>query len=86
MKKIANYKDTKTLIKVNSQEELDQLIPLLNTIYKGWYIGRYWNDKISVRYIDMTIDGIRNEILPDYEILEASEFITPSVINTYSIF
>lgn len=89
MKDITKYKHTRTAIKVNSEEEYEALVPLLNTIFEGWISGK-WNcykDGYDHFYVHLDSDSVSRHT-NDLEVIETEEFLTgePEVINNYEIY
>jgi hypothetical protein len=96
--KLEDYKDTKTLVHFNSEQEYLGLLKDLIHIFSGWD-SRYKSRRKRLEdiedgnvYIDMVGDCLlkesdaRNANFDDYVILEASElFLSEHLINFYYI-
>lgn len=77
MKNLADYKDTNTYIQVNSQREMNHLLPMLEEIFKSWGKSNFFADK-DVLYIDMCNDSYGDEAEEeDFEVLQAEDFVPP---------
>ena len=79
MKELKDYNYTETLIRFNSDQEYNLLVPLLNKLDSGWRKASktYCVYKDDYRYINMKhycfeYSDIEKE---DYEIVDASDFI-----------
>ncbi len=84
MKKLEDYKNTKTYIKFNSDEQYNLLVPLLNEHFKsdGVSIWKYASKNYGVmeegyQYIDMAGNcfEISENLNPNFKVINASEFL-----------
>ena len=93
MKKLLDYKDTKTYVVCKTKKEFEKLIPKLNCMFHGWSMSA-WSPGV-INYIDMETDcmedGFRAEKIKSlkedgYEFIPAAEFLVKNkVINDYSV-
>lgn len=95
MENIKDYVGKKQLIQVNNKEEYENLLPLLNTIYRGWTSDNYSHYMRDAKHgcfwiildrdvMTRTIDSeLHDGIIQASIFMEKSE---PEIINQYSIY
>lgn len=71
MRNIEDYKRKEVYIKVNTIEEAEKIVPLLNTIYSDWRVNNFKN---FPRYVNMYNDVVTENKNSTYQVIEASEF------------
>jgi len=95
MENLKDYLGKKVLVQVNNQEEYEELVPKLNTVYKGWQDSSFKSymhmAKLGCFWIILDKDMMtRTTDDEKYDsIMQASAFIEhkePEVINNYQIY
>lgn len=94
MKHLRDYLGKGILIEVKTEEEFEELCPLLNEIYRGWSPHNYksYTDKSPNFFIILdkdVMDRPRDINFSTYsEVISASEFLRSQdqIINNYSIY
>ena len=71
MKNIKDYVNTKTYIKCDTIKEYNDLVPVLNSVFKGWKFDVDYYDQ----YIDLFQDLTTASPRTDYIIYSASDFL-----------